>query len=116
MQLFKRATQCDPLVICLASFRSHARCTSSSANNPAPTITSNPLRFLSDLRTRVGKCINFGLSPSQIQDAGDICRILARDWRELLAGSEGFLTAKGRRGLHRHPVVWGEMVSQVWRW
>ena len=38
-------------------------------------------------------------------------RIVARDWRELLAGSEGFLTGRGRAGYEGREVVWGEMVS-----
>ena len=40
-------------------------------------------------------------------------KIVARDWRELLAGSEGFLTGKGRAGCEGREVVWGEMVSVV---
>lgn len=36
---------------------------------------------------------------------------IAEDWRELVAGSEGFLTGKQHRGLYRQQVVWGEMVS-----
>ena len=31
--------------------------------------------------------------------------------RELVAGSEGFLTGRQWRGLYRQEVVWGEMVS-----
>jgi hypothetical protein len=38
---------------------------------------------------------------------------LATDWRELVAGSEGFLTGEGRRGLWRHEVCWGDMDSMV---
>jgi len=38
---------------------------------------------------------------------------VARDWRELLAGSEGFLVGKGRAGLEGQEVVWGEMVCAV---
>lgn len=38
-------------------------------------------------------------------------RSVATDWRELLAGSEGFLTGRGRAGYERREVVWGEMVS-----
>lgn len=53
----------------------------------------------------------FGLKPAQIDEGGQILQQLARDWRELLAGSEGFLTDEKRRGLFRHNVVWGE---QVW--
>ncbi len=38
-------------------------------------------------------------------------RVVARDWRELLAGSEGFLTGRARAGCEGRQVVWGEMVS-----
>lgn len=53
----------------------------------------------------------FGLKPPQVAEAGRILQELARDWRELIAGSEGFLTGETRRALFRHNVVWGEMVS-----
>lgn len=53
----------------------------------------------------------FGLKPSQVDEGGKILRLLARDWRELLAGSEGFLTDEKRRSLFRHNVVWGEQVG-----
>jgi hypothetical protein len=39
-------------------------------------------------------------------------RALATEWRELLAGSEGFLTG-GRRGLDGREIVWGEMDTFV---
>lgn len=54
----------------------------------------------------------FGLKPSQLDEGGRILQLLARDWRELLAGSEGFLTDEKRRSLFRHNVVWGEQVSR----
>ena len=38
---------------------------------------------------------------------------IARDWRELIAGSEGYLTSPSRRSLHRWPVAWGEQDSMV---
>lgn len=38
-------------------------------------------------------------------------RTVATDWRALLAGSEGFLTGRGRAGHEGREVVWGEMVS-----
>lgn len=68
-------------------------------------------RWLSDLKSRIGKCIVSGLQPAQIDEAGDILRIVTKEWRELLAGSEGFLVGRGRSGLERHQVVWGEMVG-----
>lgn len=52
----------------------------------------------------------FGISPAQTSEAGSILQEIARDWRELVAGSEGYLTGEGRRGLYRQEVVWGEMV------
>jgi hypothetical protein len=53
----------------------------------------------------------FGLKPEQTAEAGSMLEEIAMDWRELLAGSEGFLTGRNRTGLHRHKVVWGEMVG-----
>ncbi|KAK3350453.1 thioesterase-like superfamily-domain-containing protein [Neurospora tetraspora] len=69
-----------------------------------------PKKWITDLPARLGKCIIFGCSPKQIQDASVILKALATEWRELLAGSEGFLTG-GRRGLDGREVVWGEMDS-----
>lgn len=86
------------------------RCRYSSAP-PPPTSVSLPPRWLSELKARIGKCLLFGLKPAQIDEAGGILSIVARDWRELLAGSEGFLVGKGRAGLEGHQVVWGEMVG-----
>jgi hypothetical protein len=57
--------------------------------------------------------MTFGLSPSQTTQAGTILSTLARDWRELVAGSEGWLTSPERRGLHRWPVAWGDQDSMV---
>ncbi|KZF25032.1 Thioesterase/thiol ester dehydrase-isomerase [Xylona heveae TC161] len=65
--------------------------------------------WLADLRTRIGKCILFGLKAEQVTEASALLQDLARDWRELVAGSEGFLTAKSRRGIFRQRVAWGEM-------
>lgn len=87
--------------------RCGVRCISSAVVDQAPI---DP-KWLSDVKTRVGKCITFGLSTEQLDHASRILRQVGKDWRELVAGSEGFLTSKGRRGLHRHSVVWGEMDS-----
>ncbi|KAJ9647066.1 hypothetical protein H2199_002052 [Coniosporium tulheliwenetii] len=100
-----------------APFPTSARRASSpkpQADEPA-TAHLNP-RWLSDLKSRLGKCIMFGLQPQQTQEAGKILRELSTDWRELLAGSEGFLTAEGRRGLFRQEVVWGDMVYTRLLW
>jgi len=76
----------------------------------AGTASLSP-RWLSDVKQRIGKCITFGLKPDQNAQAGVILREIARDWRELVAGSEGFLTGPRRRGTFRHQVVWGDQDS-----
>ena len=63
------------------------RRTYSTPAQAAPAVTA---RTLSDLRFRIGKCLSFGLGPTQIYEAGRVLQRLAKDWRELLAGSEGF--------------------------
>lgn len=68
-----------------------------------------PNRWLQDIRSRIGKCIAWGLTPEQLKKVGTIMKILAKDWRHLLAGSRGFPISKP--GLFRHEVVWGEMDS-----
>ncbi|KAF2685540.1 hypothetical protein K458DRAFT_416776 [Lentithecium fluviatile CBS 122367] len=89
----------------LARFQSTA-----PGNNQATTASLSP-RWLSDLKSRIGRCIQFGLNPEQMRIAGGILEEVTKSWRDLLAGSEGFLTGKGRMGLYRQEVVWGEMDS-----
>ncbi|KAI0814321.1 thioesterase-like superfamily-domain-containing protein [Xylaria sp. FL0064] len=75
--------------------------------------TSQPLppkKWVSDIRERIGKCISFGCDQAQIQRAAEIIGTLAREWRVLSAGSEGFLAGR-RWGLEDQQVVWGEMDS-----
>ncbi|KAF1956761.1 hypothetical protein CC80DRAFT_492262 [Byssothecium circinans] len=81
----------------------------SSKNEPATAALSS--RWLSDVTKRLGYCIQFGLSKEQTDEAGVILQEVASNWRELSAGSEGFLTGKDQAGLFRHEVVWGEMDS-----
>ncbi|KAF2704232.1 hypothetical protein K504DRAFT_462804 [Pleomassaria siparia CBS 279.74] len=85
--------------------------THATSGSGAPGTASLSPRWLSDVKTRIGKCIMFGLDPSQTKEAGLILQEMVADWRELVAGSEGFLTGKGRTGLFRQQVVWGEMDS-----
>lgn len=42
-------------------------------------------------------------------------KALDEEWRELVAGREGFLTDSTRAGFLRRRVVWGEMDSMVRR-
>jgi len=55
----------------------------------------------------------FGLARPQATRAADMLKILGEEWRELVAGREGFLTGKKRAGLVRQRVVWGEMDCMV---
>ncbi|CAO2656210.1 Nn.00g050130.m01.CDS01 [Neocucurbitaria sp. VM-36] len=70
----------------------------------APTTAALSPRWLSDVKQRIGKCIMFGISSAQTQEAGSILQEIAKDWRELVAGSEGFLTGQDYRGLYRQEV------------
>lgn len=61
----------------------------------------------------MGKCIVFGLQPAQLDEAGDILRIVAGNWRELVAGSEGFLVGHQRENLEGQVVVGDGIVSAL---
>ncbi|KAK3370075.1 thioesterase-like superfamily-domain-containing protein [Podospora didyma] len=86
-----------------------------SSNNSIETATSPPPpapspRWIDDLRTRIGKCVVFGCNNQQVSRAAAVLRALALEWKDLIAGSEGFLTG-GRRGLDGQQIAWGEMDS-----
>ncbi|KAN0114439.1 Thioesterase/thiol ester dehydrase-isomerase [Hyaloscypha variabilis] len=84
---------------------------STTPPNPStPPPTSNS-RWLSTTKSRLGKCILFGLSRPQCHQTAQILKILSHEWRDLVAGREGFLVSPAHAGLLRHPVVWGEMDS-----
>lgn len=92
--------------------------TTSPVQNAHKSTSENPFarphaidpRWLTLMKRRIGRCMMFGLKPAQIKESSKILQQLARDWRELVAGSEGYLTDEKRRSLFRHNVVWGEMV------
>ncbi|CZT23396.1 uncharacterized protein RCC_09109 [Ramularia collo-cygni] len=83
----------------------------STADVPQTAKVSPSSRWLSDIKNRIGYCITFGLKPAQTVEAGSILDEISRDWRELLAGSEGYLTDKKRLSMLRRPVAWGDMDS-----
>src|ERR1700761_4317341 len=98
-----------------AHFHSTRILLSSSSHHKPPIEEPAPLspRWLSEAKTRIGKCITFGLERPQVAEAGSILRELGTHWCELVAGSEGFLTGPGRRGLWKHDVMWGDMVRPI---
>jgi hypothetical protein len=64
-----------------------------------------------NLVARLGYITNHGLPIAQAPLAAKILTGISSEWREMVAGSEGFLTVEGRRGLFRRSVEWGDMVS-----
>ncbi|KAL2850811.1 thioesterase-like superfamily-domain-containing protein [Aspergillus pseudodeflectus] len=90
---------------------SNAQSQARSSSSTAPRLHDIDPRWLTMTKRRVGRCMMFGLKPHQIQEAGEIVQQIAQDWRELIAGSEGYLTDATRRGLFRQSVAWGEMDS-----
>jgi len=53
----------------------------------------------------------FGMTTAQVARAARVLEVVAKDWRELSVGTEGFLAQKDRAGLLGQRVVWGEMDS-----
>ncbi|KAF2835826.1 hypothetical protein M501DRAFT_997497 [Patellaria atrata CBS 101060] len=106
------STSCNPAqrVGRAALFSTSCRLSRAQSKEDVTNNISNP-RWLSDLKIRIGKCMTFGLKPDHTIEAAKICQEIARDWRDLIAGSEGYLTGPGRKGLFRQEVVWGEMDS-----
>jgi len=100
-----------PIFTAYPAYPSQRHLSTSDSPSSSPHPATIPARWLSDLKSRLGKCIIFGLSNAQIDEAGNILRIVAQDWRELVAGSEGFLTGRARAGCEGREVVWGEMVT-----
>ena len=102
--------------------RLHAFCTRTIQSRPSSTgadVSTPPARnprWLSDQKLRLGKCINFGLQAHQVQEAGRLARILAEEWRGLIAGAEGFLVPtstepKQPETAWEEKVTWGSQVS-----
>jgi acyl-CoA thioesterase FadM len=50
----------------------------------------------------------FGMPSSLVGDASAILQVLGQDWRDLVAGSEGFLTDPKRAGVHHYAIHWGD--------
>ena len=76
----------------------------------SPIVASENPRWLSDTKDHIGRLFFHGTTPEESREAGEILTLLTKNWREYIAGPEGFLTGEKRRGLFRHNVVWGDMV------
>lgn len=64
-------------------------------------------RWLSDVKARLGKCIHFGMNEEQVTRAGVLLAEVTRDWKELVAGSEGYLISPKRAGITSTLLEWG---------
>ncbi|KAH8815951.1 thioesterase-like superfamily-domain-containing protein [Xylogone sp. PMI_703] len=96
----------------LSQSHSHSHPPSNSTTGAEASLTEptpSQSRWLSTTKSRIGKCILWGLDQEQTRRAAAVLKILGEEWRELVAGQEGFLTSRKRAGLLRHKVVWGEM-------
>jgi hypothetical protein len=96
----------------LSSSTPRTRAAGLDAPSSTPLPPPPPQRWISDIRARVGKCLIFGCNKDQVGQAAGIMRALATEWRELLVGSEGYLTS-GRGGLDGRQVAWGEQDAFV---
>lgn len=118
---FRAAFDSNTAGLSLVVSRRPLSLSSQRMHNPEPSAAAGsqqvPLspRWIADIRQRIGKCITFGLNAQQVQTTGRILGTVAREWRDLSAGSEGFLTGPGRAGLVNQRVVWGEMDRMVCR-
>lgn len=83
---------------------------STTTKRPLPQSAPNA-RFLSDTKSRIGKCLTFGLPEELLPKASSILSTLSTDWRSLTIGTEGYLADPYHAGLYRHPIVWGEQDS-----
>jgi acyl-CoA thioesterase FadM len=92
--------------------RRHFSTTLSRAQDVTADATKgNAARWLAVTKRRLGKCVAFGMPPSLVDEAGRVAAELGRSWRQIVAGSEGFVTDPQRAGLHRHSLVWGDQDS-----
>lgn len=83
-----------------------ATCTAREESGSSKTANLSS-RWLSDLKTRLGKCIQYGMNDNQVNQAGLLLAEVSRDWKELVAGSEGYLTSKKRAGITSTLIEWG---------
>ena len=84
--------------------------TTTTTSRPLPQSSPNA-RLLSDTKSRIGKCLTFGLPEQLLPKAASILSTLSTDWRSLTIGTEGYLADPYHAGLYRQPIVWGEQDS-----
>lgn len=68
-------------------------------------------KWLSELQKRINHCLSIKPEGKQIAGLQECQNYLDQNWLELSAGLEGFLADEHLRGIHRHAVQWGDVVS-----
>ncbi|KAF5691275.1 hypothetical protein FDENT_3509 [Fusarium denticulatum] len=77
-------------------------------NNDVPSF---PSRWFADLQAQLKKFANNDYPASCVEEAKRQLVSNDRNWLQLLAGQQGFLTDKKWRGLDNHQLLWGDMDS-----
>ncbi|RNJ55200.1 hypothetical protein D7B24_008897 [Verticillium nonalfalfae] len=87
------------------------------SETPTPAAPASPLnsRWLSDLQARIRRIASVESRSGKHEEARQLLRLTETQWLGFLAGRDGFLTGEGWRGLDRHQVNWGDMVSSARR-
>jgi hypothetical protein len=65
------------------------------------------------LVSRLGYMTNNGVNHQTAARVAQILKTICSDWRDLVAGSDGYLTAENRRGVSGRAVEWGDMVRHL---
>lgn len=109
-QTIRRAVCTVPLRVSIAP---SATSTTRQFHSSSPAQKSHNPRWLSDVQARLKKCQGLDIAPQQAEKAKELSNYVQSHWLELLAGEEGYLTGKEWRGLDKHQVTWGDMVSSA---
>ncbi len=81
----------------------------------APAETAPNSRWLSDMRHRLSTGISKRADePKIVSQLKHHMSYLDQHWLNLSAGREGFLIEPQWRGLDKHNIAWGDMVSLMW--
>jgi hypothetical protein len=102
MLTFARAFRCAP---------ARYSCTQCQRQQTRALHKSSEISTFRSLISRLGYITNNGVSLKTAPSTAEILKRLCSEWRDLIAGTEGYLTAQDRRGISGRAVEWGDMVS-----
>ncbi|CZR40634.1 uncharacterized protein FPRO_10224 [Fusarium proliferatum ET1] len=76
-------------------------------------LPSFPSRWFADLQAQLKKLTSDNYPSSCVEEAKRQLVSNEKNWLQLLAGQQGFLTDKKWRGLDNHQLLWGDMHGHV---